>query len=334
VAARTLVDLICGVHDVPLLVLHDFDKSGFSILGTLQRATRRFRFQHTETYRAFIRSKRVERIMAEEIKKHQDVKVDVPGDLRNQVEAHLAEHPEVRWDEAVRAIVDEADKALTVSSSNAGKSKTPARVRNPAGPNGQSMARHSHYPTCTNDPVIFAKRRASILCDVAYTVEPEPRALTWSGEQERYWVLRRWSEAVLKFVPKLAALAGLIEDRCRREGFAWANNTYFAKRLGVETRTIQRQLSKLQEVGAIACVRVGARKRKTYPLDAIVRRANSGHTFLWHDKNVTPPMYDKNITHKINNKHAIKRPASARSTGGMTARQMIDAMDAVPKTPQ
>ena len=32
--------------DVPLLVLHDFDKSGFSIVGTLRRSTRRYRFGH------------------------------------------------------------------------------------------------------------------------------------------------------------------------------------------------------------------------------------------------------------------------------------------------
>ena len=33
-------------HAVPLLVLHDFDKAGFSIAGTLQRSTRRYRFGH------------------------------------------------------------------------------------------------------------------------------------------------------------------------------------------------------------------------------------------------------------------------------------------------
>jgi hypothetical protein len=48
-AARSLVDKLCGRLDVPLLVLHDFDKSGFSILGTLKRATRRFTFQHNHT---------------------------------------------------------------------------------------------------------------------------------------------------------------------------------------------------------------------------------------------------------------------------------------------
>jgi len=41
-AARYLVDELCGQYDIPLLVLHDFDKSGFTILGTLQRDTRRY----------------------------------------------------------------------------------------------------------------------------------------------------------------------------------------------------------------------------------------------------------------------------------------------------
>ena len=43
-AARQLIDEMCGGHEIPLLVLHDFDKAGFSILGTLQRDTRRYRF--------------------------------------------------------------------------------------------------------------------------------------------------------------------------------------------------------------------------------------------------------------------------------------------------
>jgi DNA topoisomerase VI subunit B len=45
-AARHLVDRMCGEHDIPLFVLHDFDKAGFSILGTLQRTTRRYRFKN------------------------------------------------------------------------------------------------------------------------------------------------------------------------------------------------------------------------------------------------------------------------------------------------
>lgn len=35
-ACRHLADMLCGEYDIPLLVLHDFDKAGFSILGTLQ----------------------------------------------------------------------------------------------------------------------------------------------------------------------------------------------------------------------------------------------------------------------------------------------------------
>ncbi len=45
-ASRRLVDEICAAHDIPLLVLHDFDKAGFSIVGTLTRDTRRYTFQN------------------------------------------------------------------------------------------------------------------------------------------------------------------------------------------------------------------------------------------------------------------------------------------------
>jgi DNA topoisomerase VI subunit A len=45
-ASRLLVDQLCATHQVPLLVLHDFDKSGFSILGTLRRDTRRYAFRN------------------------------------------------------------------------------------------------------------------------------------------------------------------------------------------------------------------------------------------------------------------------------------------------
>ncbi len=44
-ASRELLDGLCKDHDVPLLVLHDFDKSGFSILGTLYRDTRRYQYR-------------------------------------------------------------------------------------------------------------------------------------------------------------------------------------------------------------------------------------------------------------------------------------------------
>jgi hypothetical protein len=46
-ASRRLVEELCARHRIPLLLLHDFDKSGFSIAGTLQRDTRRHRFAHS-----------------------------------------------------------------------------------------------------------------------------------------------------------------------------------------------------------------------------------------------------------------------------------------------
>lgn len=48
-AARALADEMCHEHDIPLLLLHDFDKSGFSIAGTLRRDTRRYEFQNSIT---------------------------------------------------------------------------------------------------------------------------------------------------------------------------------------------------------------------------------------------------------------------------------------------
>ena len=41
-AVRKLIESLC--HEVKILVLHDFDKSGFSIVGTLTRNTRRYEF--------------------------------------------------------------------------------------------------------------------------------------------------------------------------------------------------------------------------------------------------------------------------------------------------
>jgi hypothetical protein len=45
-AARSLVDDMCGRYGIPLLVLYDFDKAGFSIVGTLKQSNRRYEFQN------------------------------------------------------------------------------------------------------------------------------------------------------------------------------------------------------------------------------------------------------------------------------------------------
>jgi hypothetical protein len=46
VAARALADEMCHAYDIPLLLLRDFDKTGFAISGTLQRDTRRYEFKN------------------------------------------------------------------------------------------------------------------------------------------------------------------------------------------------------------------------------------------------------------------------------------------------
>jgi hypothetical protein len=44
-SARRLVDNLCTA-DVPLLILHDFDKSGFSICATIAKSTPRYKFKN------------------------------------------------------------------------------------------------------------------------------------------------------------------------------------------------------------------------------------------------------------------------------------------------
>ena len=45
-ASRLLIDKLCGESGLPLLVLHDFDKAGFSILGKLRNSNRRYQYKH------------------------------------------------------------------------------------------------------------------------------------------------------------------------------------------------------------------------------------------------------------------------------------------------
>ncbi len=67
-ASRELVDVICGDHDIPLLALHDFDKAGFSIVGTLQRDTRRYTFMNQiEVIDLGLRLDDIDGLMTEEV---------------------------------------------------------------------------------------------------------------------------------------------------------------------------------------------------------------------------------------------------------------------------
>jgi hypothetical protein len=201
-ACRQLADEMCGAHGIPLLVLHDFDKSGFSILGTLGEDTARYSYlnrvevidlglrledvnrlglqpegafdkgdeysrranlrqngatekeikfllkqrvelnalpsdqlvafierklkQHgikkvvppretlVETFRLFKRSREVEQIIERELKKkkranHGDAKV--PTYLSERVQKYLKKHPQARWDDAIRDLVNERPRS-------------------------------------------------------------------------------------------------------------------------------------------------------------------------------------------------------------------------------
>jgi hypothetical protein len=192
-SARTLIDKLCR-QQLPLLVLHDFDKAGFSIVGTLKRDTTRYTFRHNTTvidlglrladvrtlrlersaeaafdrgsdsakrenlklngainaeidfllnqrvelnaltsdqlvafierklalhgikkvvpgndtlaaaYRLFARGKEAEEIVTRELEKLTNAAVAVPRDLDARIRKYLKEHPQERWDDAVRAI--------------------------------------------------------------------------------------------------------------------------------------------------------------------------------------------------------------------------------------
>ncbi len=67
-AARELLDRVCKQHSMPLLVLHDFDKAGFSILGTLHRDTRRYRFNTSfKVIDLGLRLKDIDGLVSEEV---------------------------------------------------------------------------------------------------------------------------------------------------------------------------------------------------------------------------------------------------------------------------
>jgi hypothetical protein len=195
-AARRLIDSVCGDHDLPLFVLHDFDVAGFMILGTLQRDTRRYQFSSAvevvdlglrlddveglerepaaatkiseeilrqqladngatdseigilvservelnaaasdaliemietklkayglkkvipkgellaKTYRAFHRSEQL-RVKFEEMEEEFDERltaIEIPDGLEEMVRGILAEHDDLRWEDAIRLVLDE-----------------------------------------------------------------------------------------------------------------------------------------------------------------------------------------------------------------------------------
>lgn len=219
-AARTLIERLCGGRDLPLLVLHDFDVAGFTILRTLTHDTRRFRFSYviepvdlglrladvedmgleaedaaptkssdavirervmeagateeeadflvarrvelnamtsdqfvafieakleehdigkiipeekrlSDTYRLFERSLRLKKAFAKTKKSLAAVEVSVPPDFAKQVEDILEEEPALRWDAAVKRILEPPKAEKPKAGKIGAKPKKPARK--PAG---------------------------------------------------------------------------------------------------------------------------------------------------------------------------------------------------------
>ena len=61
-----------------------------------------------DAYRLLVRGRAIEEIVRRELEKLDgDASISVPPDLDMQVRKYLKEHPEVRWDEAIKAIVSE-----------------------------------------------------------------------------------------------------------------------------------------------------------------------------------------------------------------------------------
>lgn len=219
-AARKLIDTVCGGHDLPLFVLHDFDVAGFLIFATLQRDTRRYQFSNSfevvdlglrladieglerepaaatktsasllreqlagngataeeiailmserielnamrsdalvemierklkeyglekvvpdddtlaKAYCAFRRSDRLRERFEEMVEEfdeeeedaeEEDAEDKVPKDLRNRVEAVLATHGDLRWDDAVQIVLDETALARVRGEKQKSKNKS------------------------------------------------------------------------------------------------------------------------------------------------------------------------------------------------------------------
>jgi hypothetical protein len=65
-----------------------------------------------DAYQLYAKSKRVEEIVAKAISEIDGGDIIAPDDLSSRVTALLKEHPKLRWDEAVAAIVEGATKKI------------------------------------------------------------------------------------------------------------------------------------------------------------------------------------------------------------------------------
>ena len=93
-AARELVEALCSTYGAPLLVLHDFDKSGFSIVGTLRRSTRRYQFAHGHAANVIDLGLRIEDVEGLET---EDVYIESPDKARWNLQENGASPEEIEF---------------------------------------------------------------------------------------------------------------------------------------------------------------------------------------------------------------------------------------------
>lgn len=100
-------------------------------------------------------------------------------------------------------------------------------------------------------------------------------------------------------------LYGEISCLCNREGYCWANNTYFSKLYSVDSRTIQRRISELHGAGFIRLtINKGTGFRKMWII-GVDKNVLGGVTKMSY-----PP--DKNVTH--NSKTNTKKNTIAETS--------------------
>jgi hypothetical protein len=205
VAARRFADELCHKYKIPLFVLHDFDKSGLTILNSLRSNSRRYNFRNNidvfdlglrledverlglmgltekvsdkgsrekraqnmrnngateaeidflldkrvelnaldsgqfvsfveekliecgarkvvpdqdqieKAYKLFVRGRHEEILIQRERAKIDQIKIELPGNLMEQVNHYLKQHPHVRWDDAVASIAMRPGQEVSIS---------------------------------------------------------------------------------------------------------------------------------------------------------------------------------------------------------------------------
>jgi len=89
-------------------------------------------------------------------------------------------------------------------------------------------------------------------------------------DHKSFWVVMPAWLALDKSIPReVKDLYAIISALASKEGFCWASNAYLAKELGVASRTVIRNIIKLEELGVVNAER-GQNTRKIY-MGSVIR---------------------------------------------------------------